>query len=97
MNKYDYTGKIVYVGIDVHKKTYHCVSICEGQMIKSDSMPANPEILLSYLKNTFRGALIKTAYEAGFSGFYLHRYLVSQGINNQVVHPDQLRLHQETG
>ncbi len=26
MGTYDYTGKKVYVGIDVHKKTYACVS-----------------------------------------------------------------------
>ena len=92
MNKYDYTGKIVYVGIDVHKKTYHCVSICEGQAVKSDSMPAKPEALFSYLKNTFREAVIKSAYEAGFSGFHLHRYLVSQKIDNIVIHPGSIEV-----
>ena len=92
MNKYDYTGKIVYVGIDVHKKTYHCVSICEGQTVKSDSMPAKPEVLLNYLKNTFHEALIKSAYEAGFSGFHLHRYLLSQKIDNIVIHPGSIEV-----
>jgi hypothetical protein len=48
MKQYDYTGKLIYLGIDVHKKTYSCVSICEGQIVKRDSMPANPEILLKY-------------------------------------------------
>ena len=92
MNKYDYTGKIEYVGIDVHKKTYHCVSICEGQTVKSDSMPAKPEALFSYLRNTFSEAIIKSAYEAGFSGFHLHRYLVSQKINNIVIHPGSIEV-----
>jgi len=87
MNGYDYTGKTVYVGIDVHKKTYSCASICDGQVVKKDSMPGKPEVILSYLNNTFSGAKIYTVYEAGFSGFHLHRYLVSQGINNGVVHP----------
>jgi transposase len=92
MNKYDYTGKIGYVGIDVHKKTYHCVSICEGQTVKSDSMPAKPAVLFSYLKNTFREAVIKSAYEAGFSGFHLHRYLLSQKIDNIVIHPGSIEV-----
>lgn len=93
MNNYNYTGKIVYVGIDVHKKTFACVSICEDQIVKRDSMPAKPEILLNYLKNTFFSASqINTAYEAGFSGFHLHRYLISHGINNIVVHPGSIEV-----
>lgn len=92
MNKYDYTGKIVYVGMDVHKKTYSCVSICDGKVVKRDSMAAKPVIVVNYLKKAFRGAAIKTAYEAGFSGFHLHRYLVSQGINNIVIHPGSIEV-----
>ncbi len=82
MYKYDYTGKTIYMGIDVHKKTYSCVSICEGEVIKRDTMPAKPEVLLSYIHNHFQGAEVKTAYEAGFSGFHLHRFLLSHGIKN---------------
>jgi transposase len=93
MKHYDYTGKVIYVGIDVHKKTYSCVSICEGQVMKRDTMPASPEVLLNYLKNRFSVAeKIMTAYEAGFSGFYLHRYLVTNGINNIVVHPGAIEV-----
>jgi hypothetical protein len=42
-NTKDYTGKIVSMGIDVHKKIYCCVSICEGEVVKRDTMPANAE------------------------------------------------------
>ncbi len=92
MNKYDYTGKTIYVGIDVHKKTFSCASICEGEVVKRVSMPAKSEVLLNHLKNTFSGAVINTAYEAGFSGFHLHRYLVSNGINNIVIHPGAIEV-----
>jgi len=51
MGHYDYTGKKVYIGIDVHKKTYACVSICEGTILKKDTMPAGPVILIAYIKN----------------------------------------------
>lgn len=93
MKTYDYTNKIVYTGIDVHKKTYSCASLCKGEVVKRDTMPAKPEVLLRYLKNTFQNAAeINTAYEAGFSGFHLHRYLVVSGINNIVVHPGSIEV-----
>lgn len=92
MNTYDYTGKEIYIGIDVHKKTYSCASICNGHVVKKDSMPGNPVVILNYLKNTFKGATINSVYEAGFTGFYLHRFLVSQGINNCVVHPGSIEV-----
>ena len=93
MKTYDYINKIVYTGIDVHKKTYSCVSRCEGTVVKRDTMPADPGMLLRYLKNTFTSAAsINTAYEAGFSGFHLHRYLITNGINNMVVHPGSIEV-----
>lgn len=93
MKTYSYKNKVVYTGIDVHKKTYSCVSICDGCVVKRDTMPAKPDLLLRYLKNTFHDAVsINTAYEAGFSGFHLHRCLVDGGINNIVVHPGSIEV-----
>ena len=86
MRKYDYSGKNVYMGIDVHKKTYVCVTVCEGDIVKKDSMPADPSTLIRYIKNQFKATNIETAYEAGFSGFHLHRELTASGIKNQVIH-----------
>jgi transposase len=93
MKTYNYKDKIVYVGIDVHKKTYSCVSICEKSVVKRDTIPADPKLLLRYLKNAFGNCVaIKTAYEAGFSGFYLHRYLIANGIDNIVIHPGSIEV-----
>lgn len=82
----DYTGRKVYLGIDVHKKTYAVTAICDSQVVKKDTLSADPLILVGYCKKYFVGAEIYSAYEAGFSGFHLHRILVSQNIKNQVVH-----------
>jgi transposase len=82
----DYTGKTVFVGIDVHKKTYAVTCMCEKAVVKRDTLKANQESLLEYLTRYFPNAKIKTVYEAGFSGFVLHRYLLSKGIENIVVH-----------
>jgi transposase len=91
-NKMDYTGKIIYMGIDVHKKTYCCVTVCENEVVKKDTLPANPEDLLNYMNKFFSGAKINSAYEAGFSGFHLHRFLIQNGINNIVVHPASIEV-----
>ena len=92
MSQYDYTGKKVYMGIDVHKKTYACVSVCEGEIIKKDTMPAKPSVLISYINNHFLKAILETAYEAGFSGFHLHRQLTQAGIKNYVVHAGSIEV-----
>lgn len=81
-----YTGKIVFVGIDVHKKTYSVTAVCDGAMVKRDTLKANPALLIAYLKKRFGSGIIKTAYESGFCGFYLHRALEEAGIQNIVVH-----------
>jgi transposase len=83
----DYTSKTVYVGIDVHKKSYSVTAVCDREIVKKDKMPANPDQLASYCKKNFKGAKILTAYEAGFCGFSLHRKLGSVGIENRIVHP----------
>ncbi len=82
----DYTGKTVFAGIDVHKKTYAVTCICEGMVMKTDTLKATPEELVHYLHKYFKNAQIKTAYEAGFSGFVLHRHLLEEGIDSRVVH-----------
>lgn len=82
----EYTSKTVYIGIDVHKKSYSVTAVCERLIVKKDRLPASPALLADYCKNKFKGAKICTAYEAGFCGFSLHRALVSAGIDNQIVH-----------
>ncbi|MGB7978754.1 MAG: IS110 family transposase [Chlamydiales bacterium] len=81
----NYTNKTVYLGMDVHKKTYAVTAICDGQVVKKDTLKADPAILVAYCKKYFIGAKIESAYEAGFCGFYLHRCLKAQGITNIVV------------
>jgi len=83
----NYIGKTVFVGIDVHKKSYSVYCICERTKVKSWSMAANPQELIQTLKKNFSGARLCTVYEAGFSGFALHRELISAGIESIVVNP----------
>ncbi len=52
---------------------------------KVASVPANPAEFAQSLLHWFKGAEIYSAYEAGFSGFNLHRELEKAGIKNIVV------------
>lgn len=83
----NYTSKTVYVGIDVHKKSYSVTAVCDKQVIKKDRLLADPRLLVEYCKGKFEGAKIFTAYEAGFCGFSLHRLLIDAGLENKIVHP----------
>ena len=82
----DYTGKTVFIGIDVHKKTYAVTCICDKVIVKRDTLKASVIGLVEYLQKYFLNAKLKTVYEAGFSGFVLHRYLLSKEIDSIVVH-----------
>lgn len=88
----DYKGKTIFVGIDVHKKTYAVSAICDGRFVKRDVLRANPTILIAYLQKRYSSGTIITAYEAGFCGFHLHRALEQAGIKNIVVHAASLEV-----
>ena len=80
------TINTVFLGIDVHKRTYSVTAVSENQVIKKTTMAADPVAFLTFIHNFFPNSLVYSAYEAGFSGFGLHRFLIENGVNNIVVH-----------
>jgi transposase len=96
----DYNDKTIFLGIDVHKHTYSTTAVCEGIVVRHDTFSASPEMLVKYCRKVFRGAKVKSAYEAGFCGFGIHRFLIKHGIENIVVHPASIetesRNHKKT-
>ena len=80
-----YVGKEVFIGIDVHKKSYAVVARVGGEVVKKWTTTASPQALAQQLLKYFAGATIYSAYEAGFSAFVLHRELEKNGIQNKVV------------
>jgi transposase len=86
-NRLDFTGQPIYVGMDVHKKSWS-VSIHTSHFEhKTFVQPPEVEKLVHYLQRTFPGATYYSVYEAGFSGFWIHDRLQEQGINCMVVNP----------
>jgi transposase len=81
----NYNGKKVSIGIDVHRKQYTVTVVVEGMKVDVSTMRAEPEALITYISRRYAGAEVRSAYEAGFSGFTLHRKLISAGVANIVV------------
>lgn len=86
-NKIDFNGQNIYAGIDVHLKDWKVTIMTEKLTHKTFSQPPKPEALHHYLTKTFPGGTYHTAYEAGFSGYWIHNKLLNFGINSMVVNP----------
>ncbi|RPD91189.1 IS110 family transposase [Aureibaculum marinum] len=77
----------LFIGIDIHKRSWkiHCATdLFSG---KSFTMPPKPEILKDYVLKHFAGYEVCTAYEAGCCGYSAHRSFKSYGWRSLVVNP----------
>ena len=86
-NKIDFKGQNIYVGFDVHLKSWRVTIMTEKLTHKTFSQPPKPEVLYHYLTKTFPGGTYHSAYEAGFCGYWIHNKLVEFGIHSIVVNP----------
>ena len=84
-NKISFKGQNIYVGIDVHLKTWHVTTLTESGYKYSFAQHADAKELFDRLNKKFPEAHFKSAYEAGFCGFSAHYALMEQGIENIVV------------
>jgi transposase len=85
-NKISFKGQNIYVGIDVHLKTWHVTTLTESSCKYSFAQHADAKELFDRLNKKFPEAHFKSAYEAGFCGFSAHYALMEYGIENIVVH-----------
>ena len=80
----------LFIGLDVHKLSWS-VSIRSEQIeMKVFSQPPSVEALCHFLGRHFPGFEYYSCYEAGFSGFWIHRELEKQGIHNIVINPTDI-------
>ena len=88
MQKYkiSFKGQNIYVGIDVHLKTWQVTTLTESGYKFSFAQHADAKELFDRLNRKYPDAHFKSAYEAGFCGFSAHYALKEQGIENIVVH-----------
>ena len=83
----DFDGHEVYVGLDVHKKSWTISIMVDDIFHKRYSQDANPLTLAKYLSRNFPRGNYHSLYEAGFSGYWIHRDLEKLGIDSKIVSP----------
>jgi transposase len=77
----------LYIGLDVHKKTWSAhfkTDICDH---KGMSIPPSFDFLYNYVRNHFSGHEVHLVYEAGCCGFSAARQSLNCGWNTVVVNP----------
>lgn len=83
----DFTGQNIYVGMDVHYKSWSVSIYSEEFELKTFSQPPDVKKLSDYLRAHYPGADYHLAYEAGFCVFWIQRAFAQEGINCSVIHP----------
>ncbi len=86
-NKLHFTGQPIYIGLDVHKKSWSVSIFSKYGEYKTFNQPPEADKLVHYLSHHFPGALYYAAYEAGYCGFWIHDQLREKGIQCLVVNP----------
>lgn len=81
----NFEGQNLFVGIDVHLKSWTVSILSEKLSHKTFTQPPSAETLHKYLVRNFPGGVYHSVYEAGFSGFWTHYKLKEMGINNIVI------------
>lgn len=77
----------LYIGIDIHKKTWKvhfCTDITEGS---SKSMPPDAEGLFKYVNRLYEDHEVTAAYESGCCGYSAARSFIEFGWDTFVVNP----------
>lgn len=82
----DVNGKVVNIGADVHKRSWHVTALVEGVVVMTGSVPPVYAALRKVLTR-FQGATLRVAYEAGPAGFDLYDHLTQEGIECIVTPP----------
>ena len=86
-NKLDFKGQNIFIGIDVHLKSWSIAVLSQHSVLKKFVQDPSADSLHKFLTTNYPGADYYSVYEAGFSGFWIHDKLTCFGISNIVVNP----------
>ncbi|NDV83078.1 IS110 family transposase [Bacteroides sp. 51] len=89
-NSLNFDGENIYVGIDVHKKSWSISIMTDTLVLKGYNGPADPVQLVSHLRDHYPGGSYHSVYEAGFCGLWIHNRLTELGVKNIVVNPSDV-------
>lgn len=81
----------VFIGMDIHKKSWSVSIQTDLFFHKTFSMPPNPETLYRYVENHFADHEVCLTYEVGCCGFSAARYFLNLGWEVLVINPADIR------
>jgi transposase len=85
--KANFAGQHVFVGMDIHKKSWNLGIYLNEYFVCNVHQNPNPQLMVEYLHKHYPGATYKATYEAGKFGFWIQRQLSRQGVECLVVNP----------
>ena len=83
----DWLGQHVFVGLDVHKRSWIVAIMTEQADFKTFTQPPDVKVLVSYLHRHFPNATYHCVYEAGYCGYWICEQLRAHGIECIVINP----------
>ncbi len=87
INYLNFKNHHIYVGIDVHHKSWVVSIQTEKIFHDTFSQDPKPATLINYLERNFPGGVYHCVYEAGFSGFWIYEDLKAAGMDCMVINP----------
>jgi len=85
--KTNFAEQTIYVGLDVHKRSWNASLYLNDQYLRNVHQPPSPQSLYKFLQTNYPGADYVCAYEGGKFGYWIQRQLSSRGIKCIVVNP----------
>lgn len=88
--KTDYTGKHLFVGIDMHKKKWVITVRTQALELRTLSIDPFPQVLETFLQRDFPGGDYHLVYEAGCFGYASYDYFQERDIDIMVTPPNRI-------
>jgi len=81
----DFSNQEFYLGLDVHKRSWTVTIRSNNMALKTFNMNPSALELAQFMKKRYPLGKYYSVYEAGFSGYGVHRELESYGFKNIIV------------
>jgi len=85
VTKLSFKGQSIYVGMDVHKKSWRVSLFTDNFELNTMSIPPSVEVLRSHLHKMYPDATYYSVYEAGYCCYWIHEKLQKEGIFKIIV------------
>jgi transposase len=90
VSQVDFTGKHLFIGIDMHKRNWVVTVRTRDLQLKTFSMDPFPESLQRLLKREYGGGILHLVYEAGCFGYGTYDYFQEKGFDIIVTPPNRM-------